>query len=170
MKHFHSWYGAGEYIDGMLEIGPLIARAEDLPAELKGFVHELRQCYAFQQYLAVCVLCRTCIEIALRHICELEGFFDPESDKYSITQSYLATKAKAEGYRNRKVVDDYLAEPRDTRHLLSTIPNFKKKVSKLSELYGDLSRIVHGSLPSKKKSAREFARETIDLLHELYEI
>lgn len=168
-KHYFSWYSHYEYVSGMLEVGALIARADDTPAEFGSFLQEMRQCYAFQQYLAVCVLCRTVIEIALRHLCQLEGFFNPEHQNYGITTSYYERKAR-EQKRSFRIPEDYQMQPADLRALLDRSSYFKKFRSPIGDLYADLSRVVHGNRTISKSEAKNFARDTLQLLHDLYEV
>ncbi len=168
-EHFFPWYSHYEYVSGMLEVGALVARADDTPTEFGSFLQEMRQCYAFEQYLAVCVLCRTVIEIALRHLCQLEGFFDPEHQNYGITKSYYERKAREQN-RSFRIPEDYQMQPADLRALLDRSNHFKKFRGPISDLYADLSRIVHGNRTVSKSEAREFARDTIQLLHDLYEV
>src|SRR5690606_33063529 len=118
--HFHDWFSHYEYVSGMLEAGALVARVEATPPELDAFLQEVRQCYAFQQYLAVCALCRTAIEITLRHLVRLEGFFDPEQPEYGVMRAYYERKARAEG-RAFRVPEDYQMQPADMRELLNTV-------------------------------------------------
>lgn len=169
MEYFYSWLGPVSYIEGLFEISPLIAKVEVIPDELDKFFDELRQCFAFQQYLAVCVLCRTVIEISLRHICSLEGLFDPDSSNYRITRGYYDRKAKAEK-REYRVIEDYQMQPSDLRYLLCQIPSFKQHDEQIRNLYSELSRIVHGNTVVKQEDAKKYAFKTIDLIHSLYEI
>ena len=168
-EHFHPWYSHYEYVEGMLEAGALVARADSVPYEFGSFLHELRQCYAFQQYLAVCVLCRTAIEIALRHLVKLEGFFEPGTREFGVMRSHYERKARAEG-RDFRVPEDYQMQPADMRELLNTVMAFRKHNQPVRDLYADLSRVVHSHDDVPKQKAREYLTRTLRLLHELYEL
>jgi hypothetical protein len=168
-NHFFSWFSQYEYVNGLLEVGALIARIDATPDELDCFLQEMRRSYAFQQYLAVCVLCRTVIEIALRHLCQLEGYFDPEHQNYAITRAYLDRKAR-EQERDFRIPEDYQMQPADLRALLARSNHFVRFREPIADLYVDLSRIVHGNRTVSKIQALGFAQGTLKLLHDLYEV
>lgn len=167
--HFYSWYNGYDYIEGVLEIGAIVLRVEKIPNEMADYLNQMRSCFAFQQYLAVCVLCRTLIEITLRHICKLEGFFNPEHLNYRIKYTLYQRKADKDG-RNFKIPEDYLMQPSDLRYLLNTNNHFKKFREPIAQLYSDLSRVVHGNRTIKKEECKTLAKKTMQLIHDLYEV
>lgn len=59
---FYSWFSHYEYIEGLYNIGSLILSIGKIPENLVHFIHEARNCYAFQQYSAVYSLCRTILD------------------------------------------------------------------------------------------------------------
>ncbi|MCH8525067.1 MAG: hypothetical protein LAT52_10990 [Balneolales bacterium] len=168
-QHFYSWFSGYDYVEGILEIGAIVLRVDKIPAEMTENLHEIRNCYAFQQYLAVCVLCRALIEITLRHICQLEGFFDPEHRNFSTTRGLFERKAKSE-QRDYKIPEDYMMQPADLRYLLNTDNSFKKFKDPIADLYSQLSRVVHGNKTVSKKESKAFAKKTLKLIHDLYEV
>lgn len=54
-----------DYIDNMIQFKHMILKVGELPPNLNDYVRELKECFAFDRYLAVVVLCRTILEIAL---------------------------------------------------------------------------------------------------------
>lgn len=157
------------YIDYLLTgIKSIITRSESIPKELSIYFQELRKSYIFKFYLASTALCRTIIEITLRHICKLEGLFDPDSSNYKITRGYYERKARVEK-REYRIIEDYMMQPNDLRHILCQISDFKKHKENIQNLYSELSRVVHGSTVIDKEEAKEYMDRTIDLIHELYD-
>jgi len=61
-------------------------------------------------------------------------------------------------------------QPADLRALLDRSSYFKKFRSPIGDLYADLSRVVHGNRTISKSEAKNFARDTLQLLHDLYEV
>lgn len=65
---FYSWFSHHEYILGLAELRPLVV-SNSVGEVVSTLVRQIKDCYAFQQYDAACVLCRTLIEASIRDIC-----------------------------------------------------------------------------------------------------
>lgn len=164
--HFYSWFSHYEYVEGMYRVGALIARIGSLPENLGSFLQEVRQCFAFQQYLAVCALCRTVLEISVRDLYNIEGFNDSESDVSQIAKSYFEDKKRGRHY---KTVEDYDIPLSDLRNVLCKLPDYKPFYWRIRNLYEELSRVIHGSKTIYGNEAEEKLKMTLQLIHDLYE-
>lgn len=127
----------------------------------------MKQCYAFQQYLAVVVLCRTALEIALRDLYEKLGFTEKRTGANAIAKGYFDQQREK---KNRKYINEYDPSPVDLRKLICKLPEYEDFEDDLSDLYGSLSRVIHGSVDSVKSrgKAEKFMQETVWLIHDLY--
>ena len=76
-----------DYVRGIFEIGSLVLNFKQLPTFLKDYINEAKQCYAFQQYLAVCSLCRSILEIAAKDICDKRGFIESDIAYFSFSKN-----------------------------------------------------------------------------------
>ena len=118
----YSWFGPHGYVEDLLEIGHVIIEYY-VPDMLRQFVLEARSCFAFQQYLAVCALSRTILEISL-------------IDLAMKTRVIPRTTSEDEGFTRLKKAKIALKYP---------------LAGPYKELYADLSIVVHGeSSPSKQ--------------------
>ena len=69
---FYSWYSHHNYVAALAELRPLILQC-DVSENVKHFVGEVKQCYAFQQYDAAIAMCRTLLEASARDVGERNG-------------------------------------------------------------------------------------------------
>lgn len=134
----YRWFGPTEYIERLIEIGVLILDIH-IPRELEFIVQETRQCYAFEQHIAVYSLCRTFLESAMRDICLRTGDIQ----------------------KNRN------PRPRALIKRLSKDDTALKK--RIENLYGRLSHIAHGSKLSDSDGVQAAFKETALMVQELYE-
>lgn len=79
---FYSWFSHYEYIEGLYETSSLIT-SYHVPNKLIKYIETARKCYAFQQYIAVYVLCRTIIEISISHKSKQLGQKTDEKHSFS---------------------------------------------------------------------------------------
>lgn len=142
-KYFYSWFSHYEYIQSLYEIESLIVGIS-VPDELKRFVWEVRDCYAFQQYNAVYSLCRTMLEVAMRDIGER-------------TDKIQRPKNDREFYREYP--------PRT----LINITSKGRLRGKIHNLYDELSSLIHGYKTIKSTEARATLRKTLVIVQELYD-
>jgi hypothetical protein len=162
--YFARGYG---YVLGLYHAGALIARVGSLPVNLKSFLQEVRECYAFERYLAVCALCRTVLEISVKDIYNLEGFNDRDSEVHHIAAEYFDTKY---GSRDYKTVENYNISLADARNVLCRLPEFKDFKWRIRNLQQVLNKVVHGRETPGPGKAHELVKETLEIVHELYEI
>lgn len=139
---FYSWFSHYEYLQGLYEIGSLVV-SYSVPDTLKSYVSEARSCYAFQQYNAVYGLCRTILEIAIRHRCERKGIIR----------------------RNEKIVDFDSYRPSELINK-STRGALKDQVK---NFYSDTSVLLHGRKTVKKDDAKKMFKDTLSTVQALYD-
>lgn len=139
---FNSWFSHYEYLQGLYEIGSLVV-SYSVPDTLKSYVSEARSCYAFQQYNAVYGLCRTILEIAIRHRCGRMGIIK----------------------RNEKIVDFDSYRPSELINK-STRGALKDRVK---EIYSDTSTLLHGRKTVKKEDAVKMFKDALSTVEALYD-
>jgi len=92
-NELYSWISHIEYANGLFKAGALITNCGSLPNNLSIFLGEARQCFAFQQYNAVCALCRAMLDISIKDIATTIGILQrddqngnrPPQPIYSVT-------------------------------------------------------------------------------------
>ncbi|MCP3931456.1 MAG: hypothetical protein GY705_20410 [Bacteroidetes bacterium] len=136
---FYSWFSHYEYSQGLYEIGSLVV-SYSVPDALKSYVSEARSCYAFQQYNAVYGLCRTILEIAIRHRCERMGIIK----------------------RNEKIEDFESYRPsvlinKSTRGPLR---------DKVKDIYSDTSTLLHGRKIVRKEDAIKMFKDALSTVQD----
>lgn len=143
---FYSWFSGHEYVNGLYEIGTVIL-GTSVPKILMNFVDEARCCFAFQQYNALCSLCRTILEVAVRDICKRKQFIKESNnnvisfDNYNKDNISQLINKISWGELRRKIKDIY---------------------------YNKTSFLIHGHKTMKRKEAKELFRETMVVVQELY--
>jgi hypothetical protein len=139
---FYSWFSHHEYIRGLYEIGSLIIGLS-VPGHLKRFVSEAKECYAFMQYNAVYSLCRTILEASVRHIGEKKNLL-----------------------RNRKgnVIPIEKFRWEDMKNRIAPV----SMKTAIESIYAETSSLVHGRKTITSKEARDAFRETLRIVHLLY--
>lgn len=143
---FYSWFSGYEYVNGLYEIGTVILGTA-VPKILMKFVDEARSCFAFQQYNALCSLCRTILEVAVRDICKRKQFIKENND-------------------NVIPFDNYNKD--NISQLINKISwgELRKKIKDI--YYNKTSFLIHGHKTIKRKEAKELFRETIMVVQYLY--
>lgn len=149
---FYSWFSHYEYVEGLYEIGALALSCGKVPENLSRFVHEARQCYTFQQFNAVFSLCRTMLEICIKDV----------ATKYNMLP----------------------ADIHNIRHMASRTPDLNDLIDQLCNQFtifdGIRDRlhkvrrrtnyIIHGNRLVKREETRTMLKETLSVIHELYEL
>ena len=69
---FYTWTSGGDYVSILYEFPSLVLPESSIAHSIHQAVKEARVSYAFQNYLAVCSLSRTILEIVVKQICESE--------------------------------------------------------------------------------------------------
>ncbi|MBE9547337.1 MAG: hypothetical protein IMF10_07575 [Proteobacteria bacterium] len=139
---FYSWFSHYEYLEGLYEIGSLIV-GFSIPDTLKSYVSEARTCYAFQQYNAVYGLCRTILEIAIRHRCERKGIIK---------------------HQKGKIVDFDVYRPGELINKATRGP----LRDKVKEIYSDTSALLHGRKTVNSDDAKKMFKDTLRVVQDLY--
>jgi hypothetical protein len=140
---FDSWFSYHEYLRGLYEIGTL-AVGYSVPDTLKKYVSEARECFAFQQYNAVYGLCRTIIEIAIRHRCERKKIIRISKDEVIDLDSY----------RPGELINKSTSGPLRER---------------VRNIYSDTSSLLHGRKTVKAADAKEMFKKTLKAVQDLYD-
>ena len=153
-KYYSSWFSDYDYIEAILETAALVLRADKLPDELITFLNELRQCFAFQQYLATIVLCRTSLELGLFHLCNIEKINGIYAEMHESNPAYI---------------EDFVPAFHDMRNKLTSLSDYNHFNIPLRDLYHDLSRYIHGQHNAGRPKAESLMTRTFKLLHDLYE-
>src|SRR5690606_1002874 len=138
---FYSWYSHFEYVEGLFRMGSLIAGVGDLPRELGGFIHEMRQCFVFQQYRAVYALCRTAVEVSVRDVYLRRGLANPYSSAFGRVERYVE-----EHYPNlRDRVRKFSPSLFDMMNVLEMDPAFEPLGDALHSVRRTTNSLIHGN-------------------------
>lgn len=142
-EHFDSWFSSWGYISAMMQVGSIVVHA-DVDEHLKTIVDEIKQCYAFEQYHAVVILCRTLLETSMRSIGVRQG---------EIT----------EDYDTQKFYDNY---PPSKLFEIVSKGLFRKELSKI---YYEISEIVHGLESVDNREAVEVMKKTFSYVERMWD-
>jgi len=151
-QELYSWISHNEYANGLFKAGALIANCDSLPSTLKALLGEVRQCYALQQYNAVCSLCRAILDVAVRDVATQHGVL--REDKENVVQ---LTRHKHE------TLYDLINAL--THHAL-----FSHLREPLHSIRRSTNPIVHGGRTAAEVSAAATLRATLNVVHRLYEV
>lgn len=146
----YSWFSHYEYIEGLYEVGSLILSCGNLPTYLDTFVSEVRNCYVFQQYNAVYVLCRTMLEISVKNVAISKKIIPEDTHKIKQLES--------------RTLDLYTL----IDVLCDNFPKYKSLRSNLHEVRKRTNSIVHGSNVVNKQEAKLLLKKTLLVIHELF--
>ena len=152
-------------IEDLRKAGALIIKSDSEPENFGRIISTIRECFAFQQYLAVAALCRTALEVVLRDLYQKLGFTTKKTPEHAIAKTYFDEIKRLTG---KAYPNQFDPSPRDLRYLICRLPEFEEFKEDLDTLYGDLSRIVHGSSTVNKIKSEEYMKETFWIIHEMY--
>ncbi len=148
----YEWFGPYEFVKALYEIGSVVLATGQLPSALARFVDEARHRYAFQQYNAVCALCRTILEISVKDIAVAHGILPADVGNIPA----LASRAP------------------DLRDLIYQLGNaaqgFLQLRDRLHRVRINTNPIIHGHRSVKKEEAISILKETLACIHEIYEV
>lgn len=166
-EYLYSWFGPYQYIEDLRNAGAVLINSQKTPDNITHVISTIKSCYAFQQHLAVIVLCRTALEIALRDLYLKLGFAKKGSPTNSIAYNYFVERRQN---KRKKYANEYDPSPEDLRNLICRLPEYQDFEEDLRELYSKLSRVIHGSADnaSGKDRSEKFMKETFWLIHDLY--
>lgn len=162
---FYSWFSPDAYIESLRSVGALVIKTDSLPEHFDRITATIKESFAFQQYLAVAVLCRTALEVALRDLYKKLGFTSKRTPENIIAKEHFSKIRKATG---KTYPNQFNPEPRDLRQLICKLEEYQEYEEELDKLYGELSRVVHGNKIVKRKEAEKFIQEVYWLIHDLY--
>ena len=161
----YQWFNPYGYIEDLRQVGTLILKTDSLPEHFDRITSTIKESFAFQQYLAVAVMCRTALEITLRDLYKKLGFTKKRTPEHNIAKEHFDKIRRATG---RTYPNQFNPEPRDLRQLICKLEEYQKYEEDLDKLYGDLSRVVHGTNIIRRDKAEEYIQETYWLIHEMY--
>lgn len=162
------------YVSSLYDAGALIARAGSFPPNLSPVLQEVRECYALERYLAVCMLCRTVLEICVHDIYEAEGLNDKLSDNYRFVKNNISSGQRSHVQdildAENTYVEDYNPTLFQEMILLGALPKYDNFEGDLHTLRQDSNTLIHnGEIPSRSE-AEDFLTRTLRLVHHLYEV
>jgi hypothetical protein len=137
---FYSWFGPHEYVRDSFEIGSVIV-SSSIPDNLKVYLLEAKQCFAFQQYIATCSLCRTILETAVRDICIKRKFIRSNTSPFETYKWSELRDMVSKGALNQQI----------------------------KSIYKKLSDLMHGHKTSSRQEALTYFRSTLKAIHLLYD-
>jgi len=149
---FYSWFCSDDYIRGLCEIGALVISCGELPANLTRFVYEARDCYAFQQYNAVFSLCRTILEVCIKDLAAIYKLIPSDSGNVRQMKS-----------RNPEL-NELINQICDANNIFRGVRNQLHKIRR------ETNFIIHGNRIVKKQEAKDMLKDTLSVIHKLYEI
>ncbi|HUU28984.1 MAG TPA: hypothetical protein VM123_14340 [archaeon] len=142
---FFSWFSHLDYVREMYEVGALILGVSKLPENLYPCIKQVRKCFVFQQYLAVCTLCRTALEISVRDICIKKGLLKKEQNKIIDIRTYQENLSS----------------------MINKVSKGDLRI-KLHTLRDKMNFIIHGHRDVGIGEAKEILTETFKTIQDLY--
>jgi len=147
--HFYSWFSGTDYVTALYETGVLVVGFRDIPPYLREYVAEARRSLVFQQYLAVCILCRAMLDISVNGIYHTD-LIRRGLDSRTPRSETASTKVLK---RIKEIVRDEGLSKR------------------LSALYRELSKVVHPPFLTEiitHEKAETFFKDTLSVVNQLY--
>lgn len=142
---FFSWFSHYDYVKNMYRIGSLILDIS-VPKELQDLIREARSCCALLQYNAVYSLCRTTIEVAIRHIIKKKKIKNINTNKeYNFEDDFCIKDLIRAVSRNElrdRIIDLY---------------------------YEVLSPVVHGKKTTTFDESGIALKKTLEVVYDLYD-
>jgi len=150
-KELYSWISHVEYAQGLYEAGALVVGSGELPSHLEAYVREARDCYALQQYNAVCSLSRTILEVSVHALAREYGVLPQDYGNVA----HLVPKDRMSF---AKLI-----------HELTSIPSFGYLRQDLHDIREKTNSIVHANCLVNRDGARKLLKQTLDSVHLLFE-
>lgn len=139
---FYSWFSDREYVRGLADLRPLAVKTV-VGENVHSLIQQIKSCYAFQQYEATYSLCRTAIEAAIRDICVKRNLIPDQGADVILFAKY-----------NWSQLRDKVSSGEDRKQL--------------SELYADLSVVLHGRKLVSKIESRHAFENTLRIIERIY--
>jgi hypothetical protein len=137
---FYSWFGPYEFVRDSFEIGSAIV-SSSIPDNLRAYILEAKQCYAFQQYIATCSLCRTILETVVRDICIKRKYIRSNENPFETHKWCELRDMVSKGALNQRI----------------------------KAIYKELSDLMHGHKTASRQDALTYFRSTLKVIHLLYD-
>jgi len=139
----YSWISHYEFVRDLFKVNTLIFQAI-IPTELRQYINEARNCFAFQQYNATISLCRTILEAAAKDICEKKDFFKPHGNN---------------------VIE---INPEKFNQLIKAISRGELKKRAVKLYYREACPVVHGDPSVTSDQALRILQHTTEVVQKLY--
>lgn len=147
---FYVWFSHHDYIVSLYEVGSLVLSVGTLPDRLVGFVDEAKSCYAFQQYSAVCALCRMMLEIAVKDMAIHCGVLRGDQD-------------------NVRSLERRGADLHGIIESLCELAAFSKHRAQLHQIRRRGNQVIHGNKEISAEDAKQLLQDTLLAINDLYE-
>jgi len=147
---FYSWFGPRDYITNLYETGVLVVGFPDIPPNLKDYVAEARECYAFYRYLAMNALCRAILEICVVDL-RLRKEIEERGD---------ARTPRAEMSSNLSDLTDIVQDRKLRKRCDRLVKRVLPAIHPATRSQNEVTRA--------REEAKETFKETLSIIHELY--
>lgn len=171
LDEFHSWYSGYDYTWNKLHTNLLIIKAGVFPASLERFVSEIRECLAFNRYLAAAALLRTTLEIAIEDLCKINHLDDlRDTTNWNEKSTFWQNMIRKERVESLDKISLDLVTLQYQIDLLCLIDKFKSLQNECHEVRKVTNQLIHGKLTLGKPEAMKLTHRTFQLIHQLYEV
>jgi hypothetical protein len=137
----YEWFNPSSFVYSQFEMLPVIMKYLELPKELESLIYELRQCVAFQNYLAAGIMLRTIADIAVKDIVQRN---------YEQEHSQLETLGERLSFLSKK-------------------SSFSIPASALNTYRKDLNQYVHGKKLIDRRYILQYIEIVLSQIEEMYE-
>lgn len=144
----YEWFNPGLYVYELIKTAPIIIKNLVLPEQLEPLIFELRQCIAFQNYLAAGIMLRTISDVAVKDIMERNYPIEAnerDSDGYLV----LNTLGKRLSFLEEK--------------------SFPVEARALNYLRKDFNDYVHGNKLINSDRVKQYVNIVLEQVERLYE-
>lgn len=171
LDEFHSWYSGYDYTWNKLHTNLLIIKAGVFPSSLTRFVNEIRECLAFNRYLAAAALLRTTLEIAVEDLCKINHLDDlSDASHWNEKSTFWDNMIRKEKVESLDKISLDRVTLQYQIDLLCLIDKFKPLQNECHEVRKVTNQLIHGKLTLGKPEAMTLTHRTFQLIHELYEV
>jgi len=170
LDEIHAHFSTLEYVSNKIQTSILILNKESIPKILHKFVDEIRECLAFERYLATSILLRSTFEIAIEDLCK-ENKLDnlSETDFWNVKSRFwdnIIRKGHINSYDHISIQQISLLEKIDLLCLLEKFEPFNNDCHSLRK---KTNPIIHGKINLDYYEVERLTNKTFQLIYSLYE-